>query len=752
MNILPTSPDVTATPDQIEQYFRDMERWNFDVAYSAFYAFPLAELKGPYKEPYTRFVKTAHDKGYPACIQIQSTVGFLDDVGIENAQYYTDNTTYIYGHFKKYGRKNFFGSFAAPGWFDYIRNITEILRSYGFDWVVFEEPMFRCDIPGTKDKLFERFKAKYPDLEYPTHQEESLSYQRLQQLKGEILLDFYRRLTSFAREIGYEKRSVMPWFFVPTFENTPMETWNTCCHLGKMTFLPDLDFIVVRMQPDNVFEQATIASAGEAIPQISYLENLAQNLGKPIISVNNPTNEHIPHSADTPDNLLPFDFFARFTLAAAAAVPSGMSRHWYKKDYKNDQQHMALMKEVNQCLPLLGSPKSSLAMVFSYTGMNRTVPRPWTESWKSFWFLADRLLYRLKQPTLSFFAGTLAESLRLHPETRLLIFNEYFPISPEEIEIVEQWLDRDPQRRLLYIGARNGYRHSLDALYHDFHHKPPEMTRLFGCDPDQAIRTVTPGETVSLKFAGSDPRMAFLGEKPSIRCRSFGIPVPHGEKDLQILYTAGPDENPVALLRKTENGGSALFLGLATDGLDNDLPIGEIVDFLLTDKTSDFLVKDASRGILWNRTANGFLFIANCDDRPGSYRIDRPGLRLWNVRISTISEIPERFSINPLDFHLLRILEKSHKLLDLEGLIFLHRIEETFEKIRVSGYFRKHILVRLLEKPDTVLVNGKEHPFEWNDKGEFQVIDVDTSERGEKEITILFSNSPGPGSPGKESQ
>ena len=93
MNVLPTSPDGAASSEQIEQYFTDMKRWNFDVAYTAFYAFPLKEVNGPFKKPYQDFAKYAHDKGYPACVQIQSTVGFLDDVDIENAQYYSDNTT-----------------------------------------------------------------------------------------------------------------------------------------------------------------------------------------------------------------------------------------------------------------------------------------------------------------------------------------------------------------------------------------------------------------------------------------------------------------------------------------------------------------------------------------------------------------------------------------------------------------------------------------------------------------------------------
>ena len=50
MNILPTSPERMATPEQLERYFDDMRRWNYDVAYSAFYAFPLAELRSVFRK------------------------------------------------------------------------------------------------------------------------------------------------------------------------------------------------------------------------------------------------------------------------------------------------------------------------------------------------------------------------------------------------------------------------------------------------------------------------------------------------------------------------------------------------------------------------------------------------------------------------------------------------------------------------------------------------------------------------------
>ena len=746
MNVLPTSPDRTATKEEITRHFEDMKRWNFDVAYTAFYAFPMAELKGPFQKPYQDFARTAHENGCPACVQIQSTVGFLDDVGIENSQYYTDNTAFLYQHYKRYGKKNFFGSFAAPGWLRYIQSITEILRSYGFDWVVFEEPMFRTDIPGTKDKLYERFQKEWPGLDYPSRQDESVAYIRLQELKSRVLEEFYATLCAFARKVGFEKIGIVPWFFVPTFENTPMETWNTCCHIGKLTFLEDLDFIVVRMQPDNVYAEATIASGGESIPQISHLESLAHNLGKPIISVNNPTNEHIIQSADTSYNLLPYDFFARFTLAAVAAAPHGMTRHWYGKDYGRDEKHMELMTKTNPYLTRLGSPVSSVAVVFSYDAMNRTVPRPWTETWKSYWFIAHRLLYRERFPVLTFFDGTLAESLKRHPETKVLIFNEYFPLSEREIKLVEGWLESDPEHRLLYLGARNGYRHQPDALYHSFQHRPPELLRLFGCDTDHPIRTFSPGELIRLEYTPKNAQLAFLGEFPEIRCCSLGIPRLNPDANLEILYSSPQTDSrlsPVIFRNRTKSGGYALFVGLSTDGTDNDLPLRRIIDFLLEDDENNnakrLLVERATPGILWNRTANHFVIVCNCYDQPGRYDLlCRDECLVWDLKNRAFVSLRRDIPLSPLDFHVFRIVEEHNRLLDVEGQICLYCVKEETNSIRISGYFTRSLTITLLEPPSRTLLGQKELTYTLNQEGKICTITVDVEDKGDAEITLLF--------------
>ena len=91
MNPLPTGPQAVLTPELRRQYFRDMKHWGFNVAYNAFYAFPMSLVRGELRETYEDFARMARTQGFPACVQIQSTVAEIEDVPLSESQYYLTN-------------------------------------------------------------------------------------------------------------------------------------------------------------------------------------------------------------------------------------------------------------------------------------------------------------------------------------------------------------------------------------------------------------------------------------------------------------------------------------------------------------------------------------------------------------------------------------------------------------------------------------------------------------------------------------
>ena len=123
-------------------------------------------------------------------------------------------------------------------------------------------------------------------------------YLRVQQAKSEVLLDFYSDLVAHAKEAGAKKVGIMPWFFIPTIENTPPNTLNTSCNIGEIAQIPGLDLLVARMQPDNIYVN-TMRTGDElqTSPVLYYFEVMAHSMGKDLITVTNPTDEYTDYPA-----------------------------------------------------------------------------------------------------------------------------------------------------------------------------------------------------------------------------------------------------------------------------------------------------------------------------------------------------------------------------------------------------------------------------------------------------------------------
>lgn len=198
MNILPTNPH-TDFDLNYDRYFADLKRWNFDVAYNAHYAFPLREVQGRLEHPYRLCTQRVGEEGFRSCIQIQSTVAHSDDVPVSESQRRADNSLLIYEHHAGEGQKNHFGSFASRRWLEHLKGLARLFREYGFDWVVFEEPMIITDIPGPEDPMRRLWAERYPNLSYPTRQSEGREYLLLQSLKRDAMVEFFGELCRLLR-------------------------------------------------------------------------------------------------------------------------------------------------------------------------------------------------------------------------------------------------------------------------------------------------------------------------------------------------------------------------------------------------------------------------------------------------------------------------------------------------------------------------------------------------------------------------
>jgi len=710
MNPLPCSPLAVQTPELRRRYFRNMQRWGFNIAYNAFYAFPLRMVRGEMRMPYIEFARMARSEGYPACIQIQSTVAEAEDLPLSESQYYLTNFCQVYKHHASIGSQNFFASFSSRKWRRFLKDLSQLFHDYGYRWIVFEEPMFRVDIPGAKDRFYRQFRRRFPDLPYPDRHTESEAYRRVQAFKQQVLLEFLQELARHAKAVGYEKVGVMPWFFTPTHENTPEETWHSACDLGRIHHLPEIDFIVARMQPDNLFAGAMTEQDGLTLPWHSYLENLAHQGGKPIIAVNNPTNEHLPRGS-TEESLLPYEYFSRYTLAAAVAAPNGMTRHWYDKHSGQDRRRMALYARVNPLLDRLGGASSSLALVYSYRALVHALPRSAKQLWTPYARLAYRLLYEAKTPALTLYAGSLAEGLSRAPEVSTLVLFEEYPVSPGEVELLRRWVASDPHRRLVLFGRGKGESYDLSHSFFKYTGRPPEMVELFGLRADRPLRQAGYSETAHLRFTGKSPKDAFLGKRFEWRCYGWGSGTFKKSKHLEALYTEERTGTAVITRYQYPGGGQAYFVAQGLEGPHTNFPFSEFLGTITNGKPAPCPRVECSTEVLWNATRNAYLIIANTAPEEGWIRLDPGSRQVWNVEDRKFeTSRATRQKLEGEAIRLYRIIARDDPILDVEGPVYLSSISAGKQTAEITGYFLRKTVIRTRLRPRSLSWLGQNHP------------------------------------------
>jgi len=733
MNALPVGPEQVATAEKRARYFEDMERWGFDIPYNAFYAHAFEDVVGKLREPYAEFAAEACRRGYPACIQIQSTVCAGDRVGIEEAQYGVNNEP------DRWGEKGFFASFSSDAWKEYLKEITALfVRDYGYDCVVFEEPMYRVDIPGTKDRFYEKFAEAYPDLKYPESRRESPEYLKVQQAKAEALVQFYADLAAYAKSIGAKRVGVMPWFFTPTVENTPEGTLNTSCDINSIARIPEIDFLVVRMQPDNIFcEVMRTGDEMQTSPKLYFVEVMAHSLGKEIIAVNNPTDEHTDYPSCP---LIPFEFFRDATLASLAAAPGGFTRHWYGQNYGKDDAHMDVLCQAAACTSRLGQPVAPVAFVFSYSGTRHAEPCTYETVFPHYWALAKQLAFRSHMPMLTFHAATLAEDLAAHPEVRVLVFDEHFPLAVEQIVALRDWWKGDQRNAVVAFGSGLGFSADPDSpgpapcvqAY-------PGLLELIGLRQEEEPQLVS-GKPISLTHVSRVRRKAFLEGTaiPNLTTianvrRVFG-------SRATVLYEADIDGVSVpAVAEYRDRSTLAIFCGF---GLSHDTAeaAAKAIAFAMTESGCPPVVVDScSHGILWNLNKHDYLIVANTSDEPGSATAQIGRASLWDCREQKV--IPEgktRLELEPHSFQFYRIVGRRSKFLDVLGASALRRLVDGAGRAEIDLVAGRETVFVLRDSPREIRVDGKHSTITQEIKNDAYHITLQQCPPGERTIALRW--------------
>lgn len=703
MNALPVGPEQVENAGSREHYFTDLERWGFDVAYNAFYAHSYADVTDRLQDAYSGLAAEAKRRGYPSCIQMQSTVCAGDTIGIEEAQYDLQNNPV------RFGENGFFASFSSEAWKEYLKELVTIfVRQYRYEWVVFEEPMYRVDIPGPKDRFYEDFVRKHPNVRYPSKRDETPEYLTIQQEKADALVAFYSELAAHAKSVGAKKVGIMPWFFIPTIENTPEGTLNTSCSIGRLARIPEVDFLVARMQPDNIY--CGVMRTGddyEKSPLLYYTEVMAHTLGKEVIAVSNPTDEHTDYPACP---LIPPDFYRDATLAALAAAPNGFTRHWYGQNYGKDDAHMDVLTKAASAATRLGHPIAPIAFVFSSGGMIHAKPNTYETAFSHYWALAKQLAFEAHLPMLTFHAETLARNLADHPEVRVLIFEEHFPLSVEQMMVINNWWQGPDRRAMIAFGSGVGYSSDV-ALAGE---QPcagsfPGVFELIGLRQDEEDLQYETGAKLAVRDVSRVRRSAFLdGDISDSLLRIANVRRVFGSR-ADVLYDTGEGDNKIPVVAEWHDRTAlAIFCGF---GLSDETASAaeKAVRYALREvDTWPLIVDSCSKGMLWNINRNDFLVLSNISDEEGSVTVNPGRATLWDcMEQNMLPEDCKTVTVPPRSFRLLRVVGRRSKFLDVLGCSCLRKLTDGAGRAEIELLAGRQTTFVLRSSPREITVDGR---------------------------------------------
>ncbi len=284
-----------------------------DIAYNTLRGNLYDDLTGGLREVHLEFVAKAGRRGYPACIQFHSVMSVGDRVGIEEAQYDLANKAIMWSD------NGFYASLASGSWREYLKELVNLfVARYGYQYVVFGEPGFKVDIPGSNDRFYARFASENPDVRYPVKRDETVEYLRLQQAKADLVLDFFREMVSYAQSVEAGRVGIVTCPFIPVAENSAEGTLGSSCNIAQIAEIPGVDMLVTDLKLGDVCSgRVRLDDLLRKSPRLHYVETLACALGKDVIVAGDSVNADFPSAFDEP--------YRDAMLCSLAASPSGFA-------------------------------------------------------------------------------------------------------------------------------------------------------------------------------------------------------------------------------------------------------------------------------------------------------------------------------------------------------------------------------------------------------------------------------------------
>jgi hypothetical protein len=615
-------------------------------------------------------------------------------MGIEEAQYDAANQPL------KVGSDAFLASPASDAWREHLKGLILLfLRDLSYDWIVIEEPAYQVGVPGESDRLRARVAERFPDVQYPSSGEESSEFLLLQQAKADSVMDFCLSLAADAKEAGAEKVGVVPQVLLPSARAKADAIPRTACDEGHFTQSDNVDFLVSDMGPGSVYSGEVIPGGepGKS-PVACYVESKAHSTGKPVLTV---------ASSAKP---VPVGLQNDALLAVLAANSSGFVGREFGSEPAEDKDHVALLSEAATYAGRLGQPYSPVAFVLSESGCRHARPNDFETIFRHYWAFAKGMAENAHVPMLTFRAETLQGSLSEHPEVRVLVFEEHFPLSVDQMLVIRDWWQGPDKRAIVTFASGLGLCADVDSPGAcPCTRSLPGVLELIGLkqDPDEPVFAFD--KPTKLRDVSRVRRSAFFqGNPDQTLSKVANVRRVFGSR-ATILYEADLNDPKIPVVSEWKDRTTlAIFCGF---GLESDTAEAAQSAVLYALKETDSpvtILGDCSDGLLWNINKNGYIVISNVSDKPGT-AVGKPGRNtFWDCKAQKM--LPEgdpQFSIAAHSFGVYRVVGRRSKFFDIRGVSCLYSLIDGAGRADIEILAGRTTTLVLRASPKEIAVDGK---------------------------------------------
>ncbi|MFQ3550196.1 MAG: hypothetical protein SNJ70_10655 [Armatimonadota bacterium] len=729
MNAYPLNTGIHDNTSLRSWYFDILESNGCEVSYFNCQGLVSSKLDEKTKEAYLNFVIDAHKRGFYACAQIPTNLYWGLEIPESEAQHDIDNKPLLLND------GGFYPSIASDIWRETLKDYTTLLiEECGFDWVTFEEPVFRVDIPGTNDKFYEKFKSMFPDFDYPKEKNNKPPYMRLQDAKSALIVDFCTDIAAHAKLTGARRVGFVFGAFAKYAESGG-EKDSKFCDFSRIANLPNVDFVVSDFKPaeDYILSKK---EGNELVADVQryYTEVFLMNAGKDVLLVAQ-DNPALQKEAD-------INAIKRAAAACVVASPGGFTYAYSPSSQEADKEYIDIISQAGSISSKLGGIRSLVALITSCSAACHAEPGYSKVVYNHAFSIARHIAFESHLPSaLKFHANTLSQELELHPEVKVLVLEEHFPMSAEQMRVLRDWFESPGKHAIIAFGSGYGYSPSVNEPGN----KPcsralPGVFELIGIKQEEDQPQVVFNEPVDLRDVSRVRRSAFLGDDTNIGVtkvanvrRLFG-------SRANVLYEADVANEKIPIVAEWRDRKTlALFCGFGLSEVTAKSAEKAIRYALKEVDAPEPLLDSCTDGIVWNQNDNEYIVVANVSDKPAS-AIARTGrANLWDCKAQKL--LPDKdptIELEPNSFNSYRIVGRRSKFFDILGAIHLRRLIDGAGKAEIHILAGRSTILVLRTLPKDVLVDGRKCGTTYEESNGAYRVKLENCSQGERLITIRW--------------